>query len=253
MGITSTVIVPARVIPRVREGLYSRAAEVSELIDRASMQGDREENPSMFAESRWRLDAIWRLLDAIGWRNTEDEGDVEVDVAHARVLLTAVGLMLPLLAGWLSDSPDRPGRAASQQEYDECLAFEAQLQRVIEGASVIVSGDVVLMLREALYAQLGRAFEDAPDAAPEVQTRAGWAGVLARVDGVRAALDLLGWDAPAKQPPVEVALDRAMVQALEAELDTWGDLASTHSEPEHDRAEACARVAAIERVLERRS
>jgi hypothetical protein len=253
MSIASTVIVPARVIPRVREGLYSRAAEVSELIDRASMQGDREEDPSVFVEARRRLDATWRLLDAIGWRNTDDEGDVEVDVAHARMLLAAVGVMLPLLAGWLSDLPDRQERAVEQREYNECLAFQAQLQRVTDEVSVIVPADVAVLLRGALYAQFGRAFEDAPDGMPGVETRAGWAGVLERVDGVRAALEVLGWDAPAQQPPVEVVLDRAMVQALEADLDTWRDLASTRSEPERDRAQARAKVAAIERLLGRRS
>jgi hypothetical protein len=58
MSITSTLIVPARVIPRVRESLYVYVRDVSELIDRASMQADREEDPSAFAEARRHLDVM---------------------------------------------------------------------------------------------------------------------------------------------------------------------------------------------------
>lgn len=94
-----------------------------------------------------------------------------------------------------------------------------------------IPADVVVLLRGALYTELTRACEDAPGVMPEAHTRSGWAGVLARVDGARDALDVLGWDAPARQQDVEVELDRAMIDALEADIDLWEWLA------EQDRTE----------------
>ena len=74
-----------------------------------------------------------------------------------------------------------------------------------------IPADVVVLLRGALYTELASACEDAPAVMPEAHTRSGWADVLARIDGVHKALDVIGWDAPARQQGVEVELDRAMI------------------------------------------
>jgi len=247
----TTVTVPARVIACVRAGVYARVQGVCELIEGASMQLSRDGDPSGFLEARRRLDATWRLLDAIGWRNSDDHGDVEVDVGHAAELAAAVALALG--AGWLSDMPDGPRRAARRREYDECRAFAVDLQRIVEWASVIVPGDVVVLLRKALYTQLAFTFEDAPVVMPEAQTRAGWAGVLACAEETRAALDVIGWERPAHRQPTCVTLDRAMVQALAFSLESWAYLAGDASEPQAHRAHARAKATLIERFLERRS
>ena len=84
-----------------------------------------------------------------------------------------------------------------------------------------IPADVVLLLRGALYTDLARACEDAPVTMPEAHTHSGWADVLARIDGASGALGVLGWDAPARQQDVEVELDRAMIDALEADIDLW--------------------------------
>ncbi len=76
-----------------------------------------------------------------------------------------------------------------------------------------VPAAVVVLLRGALYTELARACEDAPDGMPEAYTRAGWTDVLACIDGACKALDVIGWDAPAQD--VEVELGRAMIDALE--------------------------------------
>src|SRR5665811_1694410 len=71
-----------------------------------------------------------------------------------------------------------------------------------------IPAEVVVLLRGALYTELARACEDAPGGMPEAHTRSGWADVLARIGGARNALDVLGWDTPARQQDVEVELDR---------------------------------------------
>jgi hypothetical protein len=98
-------------------------------------------------------------------------------------------------------------------------------------AKTRIPADVVVLLRGALYTELSRACEDAPGGMPEAHTRSGWTDVLARIDGARNALDALGWDTPAQQQDVEVELDRAMIDALEADIDLWEWLA------EQDRTE----------------
>jgi hypothetical protein len=113
-----------------------------------------------------------------------------------------------------------------------------------------IPADVVVLLRGALYTELSRASEDAPGGMPEAHTRSGWADVLARIDGVRKALDVLGWDAPARQQDVEVELDRAMIDALEFDMDLFEWLAAQNrTESAEGRARAAAKAKTIERFL----
>jgi hypothetical protein len=113
-----------------------------------------------------------------------------------------------------------------------------------------IPADVAALLREALYSQLNRAFEDAPAGLPAAQSRDGWADVLRRIESARAALDVIGWDAPARQQGMEVELDRAMIDALEADADAWGWLAeAVTTESAQGRRRAAAKAETIERFL----
>ncbi len=113
-----------------------------------------------------------------------------------------------------------------------------------------IPADVAALLREALYTQLSRAFEDAPCGMPAEHSRSGWADVLGRIEGVRTALDVIGWDAPARQQAVEVELDRAMIDALEADIDTLEWIAdAVTTETAQGRRQAAATAKAIKRFL----
>jgi hypothetical protein len=113
-----------------------------------------------------------------------------------------------------------------------------------------IPADIVVLLRGALYTELGRACEDAPGGMPEAHTHAGWAEVLARIGGARTALDVIGWDAPGRQQDMEVELDRAMIDALEADMDLMEWLAEQErTESPEGRARAAAKAKAIERFL----
>lgn len=113
-----------------------------------------------------------------------------------------------------------------------------------------IPADVVELLRGALYTELSRASEDAPGTMPDAHTRSGWADVLARIDGARNALDVLGWDAPARQHDVEVELDRAMIDALEYDIDLWEWLAEQdRTETPEGRARAAAKANTSKRFL----
>jgi hypothetical protein len=113
-----------------------------------------------------------------------------------------------------------------------------------------IPADVVVLLRGALYTELARASEDAPGTMPETHTRSGWADVLARIDGARNALDVLGWDAPTRQQDMEVELDWAMIDALEADIDLWEWLAEQHrTETPEGRKRAAAKANTSKRFL----
>ena len=113
-----------------------------------------------------------------------------------------------------------------------------------------IPADVAVLLRGALYTELARACEDAPGGMPEAHTRSGWTEVLARIDGARKALDVLGWDAPVRQQGVEVELDAAMIDALEFDMDLFEWLAEqVRTESADGRARAAAKAKTIERFL----
>lgn len=123
----STTVIPPPVISRVREGAFSGLRDCAEGIDHAGYDPDEHERV------RQRLQATWRLLDVIGWSAGDDQlvTGVEIDASqHGEALLTALGIMLPLLEGWLQDIPDfdsrRPGK---QAEVESMREFEAQVRR----------------------------------------------------------------------------------------------------------------------------
>lgn len=119
-----------------------------------------------------------------------------------------------------------------------------------EQKRTIVSAQIVVLLRGALYAELRRACEDMPDTMPKAHERAGWADVLARIDGARDALGAIGWDAPAEQRDAVVVLDAAMVEALEDDADLWDWLSHQEkTETAKGRAQARAKADAIEQFL----
>ena len=85
---------------------------------------------------------------------------------------------------------------------------------------------------------------------PEAHTRAGWTDVLARIDGAHKALDVIDWDTPTRQQDVEVELDRAMIDALEADIDLWEWLAEQDkTETPEGRARAAAKANTSKRFL----
>jgi hypothetical protein len=113
-----------------------------------------------------------------------------------------------------------------------------------------IPADIAGLLRQALYGQLHGAFEDAPCGLPEEHSRRGWTDVLARIDDTRAALDMIGWDAPARQHAVEVELDRAMIDALQADADTLESIAeAVTTETAQGRRRAAATAKTIKRFL----
>jgi hypothetical protein len=113
-----------------------------------------------------------------------------------------------------------------------------------------IPADVVVLLRGALYMQLIRACENAPCGMPAEHSHSGWADVLSRIEGARRALDAIGWDVEDHRPIVAVELDRAMIDALEADVDSWEWLSEqVSSETMEGRRQAAAKATTIKRFM----
>ncbi len=108
-----------RLLPRVREGLYTWVANICETADQAAGDRHRETDPSAYIEIRSRLEAAWLLLDDIGWTALDNSAAVRVDVArHGEALLAAVETMLPMMTVWLRElADDDPGKPERVEEY----------------------------------------------------------------------------------------------------------------------------------------
>jgi hypothetical protein len=113
-----------------------------------------------------------------------------------------------------------------------------------------MAGEVAVLLRGALYAELGRACEDAPVTVPECKTRSGWTPVLSRINSALAGLSAVGWVEPDKQEPVTIALDAALIEVLEAEAEQWEWTSEHRLESDEGRARAARHAATINRFLE---
>lgn len=116
--------------------------------------------------------------------------------------------------------------------------------------TTMVPAPVVVLLREALYTELQRACEDAPDSAPEYKTRRGWTPVLRRMAATVGSLDVIGWEEPAEQQPLTITLNPTMVEALETDAEHWQWLSEqVRTESAGGRARASELAAMIERFL----
>ncbi len=117
-------------------------------------------------------------------------------------------------------------------------------------ATTILPPAVVVLLRGALYAELGRACEDAPVTVPECKSRAGWMPVLRRINSAVVGLNAIGWVEPDEQEPVTIALDAALIEVLETDAEQW-EWTSRQEKIESDegRARAAEYADTINRFL----
>ena len=248
MGI---ITIPARVVPHIRGGAQLQISGAAEQL--ATVIGEAMDSGVAPLAERRRLLRSWALVDLLGWPD-EDSGPVELDVhEHREGLLGALKGNVDRLVTLIADEPEDPRRASREADLQALREFEGAALRAVEcdqptTVTATMPGDVVELLRGGLYADLERACEDMPSTGPK--TRASWAGVLRRIEQARRALDVIGWASPSEQPPVTLAIDAAMIEALERDAEGW-EWASEQEKLEsaEGRARAAALAAAIERFL----
>lgn len=245
---STTLMIPERAIPRIREGAYAVVRDVAERIDQAASVED------LFA-ARDRLCGVCGLLARIDGSSPEGAAEAGLDGdEYAAALAAVLGLILPLLKGWLAelaeDDPDRPG---CEVEYRLMCDLQASVRSVLGWSGTIaIPADVLGELRGGLFSLLIDVAGDLDGVLvrPAHKRDRGWVGPVARFDRVRSLLDLIGWERRAPERDVEVDLcwyGQTVEEALARELDSMRYLANVKSVQQ--RAWATRHVEAIERFL----
>ena len=250
----STLTIPPRVVPYIRAGAQLQIAEAAEQL--ATVIGEAMSRGIPPACEQQHLSQAWALVDLLGWPDEAGE-PVELDVReHGEALGAALDGNAEQLAELVADSEDGPQRASRERDLQELREFETMARKVIERDRLMkitatMPADVAVLLRGALYAELGRACEDAPEAMPESNMRAGWTPVLRRISTAVRGLSALGWAEPGEQRPLTIALDTALIEVLEADAAQWEWLSEQDQlETGEGRASAAAHASTIDRFLE---
>jgi hypothetical protein len=88
---SSKLTIPAEMVRTLRIGLHSELGEAASEIDAISYQPGREECSEWYEEPLMQLDSARALLDVIGWGETRQRVDVEIDLAkHHSALFGAL-------------------------------------------------------------------------------------------------------------------------------------------------------------------
>jgi hypothetical protein len=127
---SSTLMIPPVVVPRVREGALAHLETLGERI--AGETWYQEKCEALFEQ----VQGQWALLDVIGWDAEDDTGEmIEADIASiGKAIKFVADDMTVSMAGWLGemdeDEPERPARA---EELRLMQQFEVQVRRATKG------------------------------------------------------------------------------------------------------------------------
>jgi len=136
---STTLTIPAKLIPDVRESLFSLMGDASEEIERTLMHPDREMYPEWFEKERKQLEDVFALLDLIGWPADGESREVEVDLRrYGWSLKEALESFLPLIKDELeeADANDRyrasEGKPPRKAEIAARLAVFREFMPLVE-------------------------------------------------------------------------------------------------------------------------
>jgi hypothetical protein len=108
---SSTLMIPPAVVPRLREGALAHLETLGERISTATWY--QEQCEALFE----RVEEQWALLDVIGWSVEEDTGEtIEADIASiGKAIKFVADDMTVSMVRWLGemdeDELERPARA----------------------------------------------------------------------------------------------------------------------------------------------
>lgn len=99
------------IIPGLRQGLLTLLAADAETMAGALVTPDWRAHE--IATPRARMERCWAVLDAIGWDGAPVP--LEVDAArHGATIGEASAAIVPLLEGWVAETPAEDPRVAPQ-------------------------------------------------------------------------------------------------------------------------------------------
>jgi hypothetical protein len=136
---STTLTIPADVIPDIREGLYGLLGVAADRIGSGLVHPDRDAMVDGFIEARSQLERVFPLFDLVGWTSGEDRHSIDVDVAeHGQTVKDAVEGYLPLLETWEAEADDTDrwraehGKPPRKPEILKSLAACRNLLRLLD-------------------------------------------------------------------------------------------------------------------------
>jgi hypothetical protein len=98
-------------IPGLRQGLSTLLAADAETTAGALVT--RDWRPQEIAVPRARMERCWALLDVIGWAGAVAALEVDAE-QHGVTIGEACAAIVPLLEGWLAETPAEDPRVAAR-------------------------------------------------------------------------------------------------------------------------------------------
>jgi hypothetical protein len=99
------------IVPGLRQGLLTLLAADAETTAGALVT--RDWRPHEIAVPRARTERCWALLDAIGWDGAAKALEVDAE-QHGATIGEACAAIVPLLEGWLAETPAEDPRVAER-------------------------------------------------------------------------------------------------------------------------------------------
>ncbi len=88
---STTLVVPAEMVPYLRQGLHFKLGNAADAISEVVVQLDSERGAGWYREPLERFDRLRVLLDHIGWEETDSPVEVHLDLReHRHAVLEAL-------------------------------------------------------------------------------------------------------------------------------------------------------------------
>lgn len=136
---STTLTIPAKLVPDVRESLFSLMGDAAEEIGRTLTHPDRELYPEWFEKERKQLEDVFALLDLIGWPADGESREVEVDLRrYGQSLNDALASFLPVIESELEEADandayrESKGKPPRKAEISERLAAFCEFVPLVE-------------------------------------------------------------------------------------------------------------------------
>lgn len=98
---STTLRIPASVMWDIREAVFSAMHDASQNVGEPVTLREHEQHPEWFVQGRGELEQLWAILDIIGWRETDQEQDVELDRdKYGQTILDAAANHAELYPTW---------------------------------------------------------------------------------------------------------------------------------------------------------
>lgn len=110
---SSTLMIPANVVPDVRDGLLSLIGNATEQFEEILLSGERDRHPNWYVPARQMLEEVFALLDHVGWSSAASRREIEIDVSkHGARIVEAIEVALSGLADQLQEADINDQRRA---------------------------------------------------------------------------------------------------------------------------------------------